>query len=57
MSNQSISICMILIEYCIGVCLEAHGFVNAVNVAFFPSILVGANERYRNVIIHRFRTE
>lgn len=37
-----------------GLCLETHGYPNAVNHQHFPSVIVNKNEVYRQTTIHRF---
>lgn len=38
-----------------GLCLEAHGYPNAVNCADFPGCLLAPGQRYQQVTVHRFR--
>lgn len=37
-----------------GLCLETHGYPNAVNHQHFPSVIVNKNEIYKQTTIHRF---
>ena len=37
-----------------GLCLETHGFPNAVNIAQFPTVMVEANTPYRQLTVHKF---
>lgn len=38
-----------------GLCLEAHGYPNAVNCADFPGGLLAPGQRYQQQTVHRFR--
>ena len=37
-----------------GLCLETHGYPNAVNHQHFPSVIVNKDEVYRQTTVHRF---
>lgn len=38
-----------------GLCLETHGYPNAVNIAHFPSVMLEANKPYKQITVHRFK--
>ncbi|MCH1931168.1 galactose mutarotase [Shewanella sp. A25] len=38
-----------------GLCLETHGYPNAVNVSHFPSVMLEPNAKYTQVTVHSFK--
>ncbi|MEL4249180.1 aldose epimerase family protein [Shewanella xiamenensis] len=38
-----------------GLCLETHGYPNAVNIDHFPSIMFEANTQYQQITVHKFK--
>ncbi|MGE6435441.1 aldose epimerase family protein [Shewanella baltica] len=38
-----------------GLCLETHGYPNAVNIAHFPTVILEANALYKQITVHTFK--
>ena len=38
-----------------GLCLETHGYPNAVNIDHFPSVMLEANTQYQQITVHKFK--
>lgn len=38
-----------------GLCLETHGYPNAVNIGHFPSVMLEANTQYQQITVHKFK--
>lgn len=43
-----------LIQYR-GLCLETHGYPNAVNIDHFPTVILEANTLYKQITVHTFK--
>lgn len=38
-----------------GLCLETHGYPNAVNIVHFPTVMLEANTLYKQITVHKFK--